>query len=299
MFKESSEISSLYPDFLVKIINDKIDHYLSGYGQSPQMLKKALVYSMQNGGKRFRPVLCALTAKSLGKSYEQVLPAACAIEFIHTYSLIHDDLPSIDNDDFRRGKPSCHKKFGEDIAILTGDALFAEAFNIILGYQESPADEKVRILYEIGLASGAEGMVAGQIIDVFYAGKKITRKMLEYMHCKKTGKLITASVRCGAILSQATEEYIELFTHFAENIGLAFQITDDLLDLESTLEKTGKTTGKDLMQNKNTFPSMYGIKSSRKIAEEKISAAIEIINRMDIEKEWLVKISRFLLQRKN
>lgn len=299
MEKESTVTDPLYPDFLVCKINDRINHYLKCYESAPPALKSAIRYSMGNGGKRFRPVLCLLAAKSIGGSYDAVLPAACAIEFIHTYSLIHDDLPAIDNDDFRRGKLSCHKRFGEDIAILTGDALFAEAFNIILKYQETNDADLVRVLYEISSASGAEGMVEGQIIDVFYAGKKITGKMLEYMHRKKTGKLITASIRCGAIISGASEEYLGLFTGYAENIGLAFQITDDLLDLESTPEKTGKTTGKDMIQNKNTFPSMYGVEKSRKIAEEKISQAIELINSMNIEKEWLIKIAMFLLQRKN
>ena len=149
---------------------------------------------MNNGGKRLRPILCLTVAKSLGKDYELVMPVACAIEFIHTYSLIHDDLPAIDNDDFRRGVLTCHKKFGEDIAILAGDAIFAEAFNIILSRQESPPDILVKVLSEISFASGAHGMVAGQIVDVFFAGKKISKSLLEYMHTNKTGKLITAAV---------------------------------------------------------------------------------------------------------
>jgi geranylgeranyl diphosphate synthase type II len=299
MKNKKTDNNSLYPDFLVNIINDRINQYVAEYNNVPCALKNAIKYSLQNGGKRFRPVLCALTAKSLGKDCELVLPAACAIEFIHTYSLIHDDLPSIDNDDLRRGKPACHKKFGEDIAILTGDALFAEAFNIILRHQEANKDNLARVMLEISSASGADGMVAGQIVDVYYAGKKISGKKLEYMHSKKTGGLITASVRCGAILSGASEEYINRFGQYAENIGLAFQITDDLIDLESTTEKTGKSTGKDIMQEKNTFPSMYGIEKSRKIASEKVSCAIEIINNMDIERSWLIKIAKFLLQRKN
>ena len=233
---------------------------------------------MNNGGKRLRPVLCLTVAKSLGKDCELVMPVACAIEFIHTYSLIHDDLPAIDNDDFRRGMLTCHKKFGEDIAILAGDAIFAEAFNIILSKQESPPDILVKVLSEIGLASGAHGMVAGQIVDVFFAGKKISKSLLEYMHTNKTGKLITAAVTSSAILSGAGNgHYIGLFRQYSENIGLAFQITDDLLDLESNIEITGKTPGKDLLQNKNTFPSLFGIEKSKKIAKEKINRAIQIV----------------------
>jgi geranylgeranyl diphosphate synthase, type II len=294
-----NEAGSLYPESLIKIINDRINEYLEGYSDIPQILKKAIVYSMNNGGKRLRPVLCLTVAKSLGKDCEKVLPVACAIEFIHTYSLIHDDLPAIDNDDFRRGVFTCHKKFGEDIAILAGDAIFAEAFNIILSKQESSPDVLIKVLSEIGLASGAHGMVAGQIVDVFFAGKKISKPLLEYMHTNKTGKLITAAIKSGAIISGADDVCIDLFRQYSENIGLAFQITDDLLDLESTIEITGKTSGKDILQNKNTFPSLFGIKKSKKIAEEKINNAIQIVESMDVEKEWLIKIAKFILQRKN
>ncbi len=293
------ETGSLYPEFLLKIINSRINEYLKRYADIPQILKKAIDYSMANSGKRFRPILCLVAAKSLGKDYELVLPTACGIEFIHTYSLIHDDLPAIDNDDFRRGRLTCHKKFGEDIAILAGDAIFAEAFNIILSSQESSPDTLIRVLKEIGLASGAHGMVAGQIVDVFFAGKKITKPLLEFMHTNKTGKLITAAVKSGAILSGASEGYLDLFGRYSENIGLAFQITDDLIDLESTIKMTGKTSGKDQIQNKNTFPSMFGIEKSKKIAKEKISMAIEIVESMDIEKEWLINIAKFILQRKS
>ena len=289
----------LYPDFLVKIVNDKINYLLESYNQTPQILKKAITYSMKNGGKRFRPIMCLLTAESLGNNYSRVLPTACAIEFIHTYSLIHDDLPSIDNDDYRRGRLTCHKVFGENIAILTGDALFAEALNIILKYQECSAETKLIILKEICEASGASGMVAGQTVDVYYTGKKITKKLLEYMHENKTGKLITAAVKCGAILSAACDEYLKKFIQYANNIGIVFQITDDIIDLESSDEIAGKTIGKDTIQKKNTFPSIYGISKSKKIASEKIEEAIEIVKNMNIKSDWLIKISKFLLLRKN
>ncbi len=296
---QKNTVSNDYPDFITKIVNKEINILIEKYKNSPDILQKAIKYTMKNGGKRFRPVLCLLTAKSLGSSYSSVLPTACAIEFIHTYSLIHDDLPSIDNDDLRRGKLTCHKVYGEDIALLTGDALFAEAFNIILKYQVCSQDIKIQILEEIGDASGASGMVAGQIIDVHFSGKKITKQTLEYMHHNKTGKLIMASVRCGALLARADGEYLKRFTEYARNIGLVFQITDDLLDIESSREETGKTTGKDSLQEKNTFPSIYGVKKSREIAKERVEAAINIIESMDIEGEWLIKIARFLLKRKS
>lgn len=277
--------NELYPGFLIKEVNKSLGYYVKKYKESPDILKEAIKYSVENSGKRFRPILCLLTAKSLGKDYRAVLPTACAIEFIHTYSLIHDDLPSIDNDDLRRGKPTCHKKFGEDIAVLAGDALFAEAFNIIIKYQIADDRTKIKILEEIADASGASGMVAGQIVDVYFTGKKISKKKLEYMHRNKTGKIITASVRCAAILCGVIDDYLKKFTEYSENLGLAFQITDDILDVTSD-------------KRVNTFPNIWGVSKSKEIARDKIDKAIAIIKSMDIDYKWLVNIANFLLVRK-
>ena len=277
--------NELYPGFLIKEVNKSLGYYVKKYKESPDILKEAIKYSVENSGKRFRPILCLLTAKSLGKDYRAVLPTACAIEFIHTYSLIHDDLPSIDNDDLRRGKPTCHKKFGEDIAVLAGDALFAEAFNIIIKYQIADDRTKIKILEEIADASGASGMAAGQIVDVYFTGKKISKKKLEYMHRNKTGKIITASVRCAAILCGVIDDYLKKFTEYSENLGLAFQITDDILDVTSD-------------KCVNTFPNIWGISKSKEIARDKIDKAIAIIKSMDIDYKWLVNIANFLLVRK-
>jgi len=277
--------NELYPGFLIKEVNKSLGYYVKKYKESPDILKEAIKYSVENSGKRFRPILCLLTAKSLGKDYRAVLPTACAIEFIHTYSLIHDDLPSIDNDDLRRGKPTCHKKFGEDIAVLAGDALFAEAFNIIIKYQIADDRTKIKILEEIADASGASGMTAGQIVDVYFTGKKISKKKLEYMHRNKTGKIITASVRCAAILCGVIDDYLKKFTEYSENLGLAFQITDDILDVTSD-------------KRINTFPNIWGISKSKEIARDKIDKAIAIIKSMDIDYKWLVNIANFLLVRK-
>lgn len=277
--------NELYPEFLIKEVNNSLGYYVKKYKESPDILKEAIEYSIENSGKRFRPILCLLTAKSLGKDYRAVLPTACAIEFIHTYSLIHDDLPSIDNDDLRRGKPTCHKKFGEDIAILAGDALFAEAFNIIIKYQIADDRTKIKILEEIAGASGASGMAAGQIVDVYFTGKKISKKKLEYIHRNKTGKIITACVRCAAILCGVSSDYLKKFTEYSENLGLAFQITDDILDVTSD-------------NRINTFPNIWGISKSKEIARERIDKAIAIIKSMDIDYEWLVNIANFLLARK-
>lgn len=277
--------NELYPEFLIKEVNNSLGYYVKKYKESPDILKEAIEYSIENSGKRFRPILCLLTAKSLGKDYRAVLPTACAIEFIHTYSLIHDDLPSIDNDDLRRGKPTCHKKFGEDIAILVGDALFAEAFKIIIKYQIADDRTKIKILEEIAGASGASGMAAGQIVDVYFTGKKISKKKLEYIHQNKTGKMITACVRCAAILCGVSSDYLKKFTEYSENLGLAFQITDDILDVTSD-------------NRINTFPNIWGISKSKEIARERIDKAIAIIKSMDIDYEWLVNIANFLLARK-
>lgn len=277
--------NELYPEFLIKEVNNSLGYYVKKYKESPDILKEAIEYSIENSGKRFRPILCLLTAKSLGKDYKMVLPTACAIEFIHTYSLIHDDLPSIDNDDLRRGKPTCHKKFGEDIAILTGDALFTEAFNIIIKYQIADDGTKIKILEEIANASGASGMAAGQIVDVYFTGKKISKNKLEYMHRNKTGKIITASVRCAAILCGVSNDYLKKFTEYSENLGLAFQITDDILDVASD-------------NCINTYPNIWGISKSKEIARDRIDKAIAIIKSMDIDYEWLVNIANFLLARK-
>jgi len=275
----------LYPEFLIKEVNKSLGYYVKKYKESPDILKEAIKYSVENSGKRFRPILCLLTAKSLVKDYRAVLPTACAIEFIHTYSLIHDDLPALDNDDLRRGKPTCHKKFGEDIAILAGDALFAEAFNIIIKYQIADDRTKITILEEIADASGASGMTAGQIVDVYFSGKKISKKKLEYMHRNKTGKIITASVRCAAILCRVSDDYLKKFTEYSENLGLAFQITDDILDVTSD-------------KRINTFPNIWGISKSKEIARDKVDKAIAIIKSMDIDYKWLVNIANFLLVRK-
>jgi len=275
----------LYPEFLIKEVNKSLEYYVEKYRESPDVLKEAIKYSVENSGKRFRPILCLLTAKSLGKDYSAVIATACAIEFIHTYSLIHDDLPAIDNDDLRRGKPTCHKKFGEDIAILTGDTLFAEAFNIIIKYQTADDRAKIKVLEEVADASGASGMAAGQMVDVYFSGKKISKEKLEYIHRNKTGKIITASVRCAAILCGASSDYLKKFTEYSENLGLAFQITDDILD--AALDK-----------GINTFPNIWGISKSKEIAREKVNKAITIIKSMDIDYEWLVNIAKFLLVRK-
>ena len=298
MIIKKNNTENLYPGSLAEEVDKSLKIYLIDYKHVPDILREALEYCVLNGGKRLRPVLCLATALSLGYGIQKVMPTACSIEFIHTYSLIHDDLPAIDNDDLRRGKPACHKKFGEDIAILTGDALFAESFNIILKYQESSPEIKLKVLNEIVSASGASGMVSGQIIDITSTGKTITKKDLEYMHMNKTSKLIIAAIRTSAILCQAVDDVLEKLSVYGANIGMAFQITDDILDITSNTAATGKTHGKDIEHSKNTYPFLWGLERSRKIAEEMTGKAIESIKDLDIDKKILIDIAGFILTRK-
>jgi geranylgeranyl diphosphate synthase type II len=295
---QNNESKKLYLDFLKREVNKSLGYYIKKYQGIPTVLRESIKYCIGSGGKRFRPILCLITAKSLGYDYNKVMPTACAIEFIHTYSLIHDDLPAIDNDDLRRGKPTCHKKFGEDIAILTGDALFSEAFNIIVKYQSSDDEIKLKVLEEIADATGVKGMAAGQVIDVYYTGKNISKDQLEYMHKNKTGKLISSSVRCAAIICGACRSDLKKLTDYSDNLGLAFQITDDILDVTSNIKTAGKATGKDAAQKKNTYPDIWGISKAKKIAEEKIRKSIEIIGSMDIEKKLLVSMAELIMLRK-
>lgn len=298
-FKKSEKSKgSLYPEYLAKEVDRYLKSYLKKYESIPEELKNSIRYSIESSGKRFRPVLSLATAKSLGFEISHIMPTACAIEFIHTYSLIHDDLPAIDNDDLRRGKPTCHRQFGEDIAILTGDALFAESFNIIIKDQIADPDIKLRVLDELITASGASGMVAGQIVDVCSTGTIITKERLEYMHLNKTAKLITAAVRSSAILCNAGPQILEGLTEYGLNIGLAFQITDDILDITSNSVLTGKTHGKDSLRLKNTYPHLWGLEESKKIAQRKISKALGSIKNINIDTRLLVDIAEFILIRK-
>ena len=297
MMLSKKNLKDLYPEPLAAEVDKNLKLYLNDYDHIPGRLKEAIGYCMLNGGKRLRPVLCLATAKSIGCSIELVMPIACAIEFIHTYSLIHDDLPAIDNDDLRRGRPSCHKKFGEDIAILTGDALFAGSFNLILKYQNSSPGKKLEVLSEIISAAGASGMVAGQVVDVSSTGKQITKKVLEYMHLNKTSKLIIAAIRTSAIICDASRDTLESLSVYGENIGLVFQIIDDILDITSSTGTSGKTQGKDIENSKNTFPSLWGMEKSRKIAKEKTEKAIDAIKDLNINKKILTDIARFILIR--
>ncbi|PSB04180.1 farnesyl-diphosphate synthase [filamentous cyanobacterium CCP2] len=241
----------------------------------PETIYESMRYSLMAGGKRLRPILCLATCELVGGTIDMALPTACALEMIHTMSLIHDDLPAMDNDDYRRGKLTNHKVYGEDIAILAGDGLLAYAFeHIAVETQNVPADRLLQVVARVGRAVGAAGLVGGQVVDLESEGKSdITLETLNFIHRHKTGALLEASVVSGAILAGASDKDVHRLTRYAENIGLAFQIVDDVLDITSTQEQLGKTAGKDLQAQKATYPSIWGIDESKRQAEQLIAEA--------------------------
>ncbi|MDW8003131.1 MAG: polyprenyl synthetase family protein [Deltaproteobacteria bacterium] len=245
----------------------------------PGILRDSIEYMLFSEGKKIRPVLAIATCESLGKPTDKLLPFACAIEMIHTYSLIHDDLPSIDNDDLRRGRPTCHKVFGEAVAILAGDALLTEAFRIMSDnrFTENVNPKTVKkIIFEIAHAAGAEGMVGGQVMDVMYDGKEGSKSIVDYIHLHKTCAKIRASVRVGAIMGGAKKRELNALTRYGECVGLAFQIVDDILDFEGDEEVVGKRLKKD--RAKQTYVKHYGITTSKLKVEKLIEEAIECLN---------------------
>jgi geranylgeranyl diphosphate synthase type II len=262
---------------------------------------RAMNYSLFAGGKRIRPVLCIAGAEAVGGSADHVLPVACAIELIHSYSLIHDDLPALDDDDFRRGKPASHKAFGEAIAILAGDGLLTLAFNLMARYGlEGKVEKKalLRVIDLIASAAGYNGMVGGQAVDISSEGKDQDPAVVEYIHTHKTGALIAASVTAGAILAGGTEEEIKSMNRYGQQIGLAFQIADDILNIEGDGSVMGKEIGGDVERGKITYPSVFGITQSKRVQNQLIDHAIEALNGFDERAEPLRDLARYIIRRK-
>ncbi|MCX5807322.1 MAG: polyprenyl synthetase family protein [Proteobacteria bacterium] len=280
------------------IVDNVLKDIFSSLQTTPGMLRDAMEYSLFSSGKRLRPVLAIAVCEANGKASDDLLPIACAIEMIHTYSLIHDDLPSIDNDDIRRGKPTCHKVFGDAIAVLAGDGLLTEAFRIMTDshftYRIGPKILK-QIIFEIASAAGANGMVGGQVMDVLYDGKEGTKNILNFIHMHKTTALIRASVRIGAITGGAKVKELKKFTKYAESIGLAFQITDDLLDAEGDEEVVGKRLKKD--SGKQTYIKHYGIVASKIRVEQLIEEAIESVEFLGENSKILSDLARYICNR--
>ncbi len=256
-------------------VDRALDRFLPRESAPPASLHKAMRYSVFAGGKRLRPVLVAAGAEAVGGTLEAVMPAACAVEMIHTYSLIHDDLPAMDNDDFRRGVPTSHKVFGEAIAILAGDALLTLAFRLLAN--SSPAGGEVGrlrdVLVEVADAAGSAGMVGGQVTDIECEGRAASAAIVDYIHTHKTAALIRASIRSGAILAGASAAELKALGGVGDGLGLAFQIMDDILDITATSEELGKTAGKDQAQQKATYPAVHGIEASRRRAQTLVADA--------------------------
>ncbi|KAL3699077.1 hypothetical protein R1sor_017099 [Riccia sorocarpa] len=254
--------------------------------QYPEKVTEAMRYSLLAGGKRVRPVLCIAACELVGGKQEAVMPTACAVEMIHTMSLIHDDLPCMDNDDLRRGVPSNHKKYGEDTALLAGDALLAFAFeHIARDTCGVPAERVLRVISHLGKAVGAEGLVAGQVVDIMSErDPSVTLETLEYIHLHKTASLLESSVVCGAIIGGASEEEIETLSKYAQYVGLSFQVIDDILDVSQSSEELGKTAGKDLLLDKATYPKLLGLEKSRELATELTHKAKEQLSMFDAVK---------------
>lgn len=284
------------------VVDEALDRFLPGEsGISPEIFKSAR-YSVFAGGKRIRPILCMAAAETLGQDGEMTLPVACALEMIHTYSLIHDDLPAMDDDDYRRGMPTNHKVFGEDIAILAGDALLTEAFHLMSGrdiLNRISLERLLRIIHEISKAAGFFGMIGGQVIDLKSEGRDVTMETLHRIHTLKTEALITVSVRAGAIIAGADENELRKLSEYGSKIGLAFQIADDILDIEGDQEILGKDTGSDREKKKVTFPALIGIESSREKARSLIEEALTALASFDERAEPLRMIARFIVERKS
>jgi geranylgeranyl diphosphate synthase type II len=265
----------------------------------PATIHKAMRYSLFAGGKRLRPILCLAASEAINGKFENALSLACSVECIHTYSLVHDDLPSMDNDDFRRGKPTSHKVFGEGIAVLAGDALLTIAFEIAAKTKPQPRYSTAALILELAHAAGSQALVAGQVADLEGEGKKITPSELRYIHENKTAALISSSIRLGAMSANATPAQLKALTAFGMSLGLAFQVIDDILDITQTTEKLGKSAGKDVQAQKATYPALLGLEKAKQEADRLTAAARKALKPFGKKAAALEAISDYLLKREN
>jgi len=265
----------------------------------PEKIYEAMRYSLLAGGKRLRPILCLATCELMGGTMEMAMPTACALEMLHTMSLIHDDLPAMDNDDYRRGKLPNHKVYGEDMAILAGDGLLAYSFEYVAAQTQGvPAERVLRVIARLGWTLSAAGLVGGQVVDLESEGKSdIQAETLNYIHTHKTGALLESCVVCGGILAGATDADIERLSRYAQNIGLAFQIIDEILDITATQEELGKTAGKDLQAQKATYPSLWGLEASKAKAQALIEEAIAQLEPFGERSQPLIALADFITAR--
>jgi geranylgeranyl diphosphate synthase type II len=289
-----------YQQDCLALVEEALDLYLPGEKMLPQSLHKAMRYSVFAGGKRIRPVLMIAACEAAGGERRSVLPAACALEMIHTYSLIHDDLPAMDDDDFRRGRPTNHKVFGEAQAILAGDALLTEAFNLLARPDVSPelsAETRLKIVHLLARSAGSMGMVAGQVVDMESEGKKINFPTLEYIHTHKTGALILAAIQIGALVAGADETCFKNLSRYGEAAGLAFQVADDILDIVGDQAVLGKDVGSDQERGKATYPAFLGLEEARERARDLRDMALEALQAFAVEAEPLRQIARYIIDR--
>ena len=283
-----------------KLVDQTLKQLLTDHDAAPRTLNKAMQYSLFSGGKRIRPILALATGEAVGARPTRILPFACALEMIHSYSLVHDDLPAMDDDDLRRGKPTNHKVFGEAMAILAGDGLLTEAFRIMAqgalrrGQNQTAA---LQAIWEVAAGAGMAGMVGGQVADIEAERKKPTRKIVEYIHTRKTGALLRASVRVGARVGGATSRQFAQLDTYGTAVGLAFQVTDDILDIEGGIEKTGKRTGRDAELNKATYPAALGMKKAKQYARELLDDALTGLKTFGPKAEPLRQIALFVVGR--
>jgi geranylgeranyl diphosphate synthase, type II len=281
-----------------KLIDRALDRYLPKANTKPATLHKAMRYSLFAGGKRLRPILCLATAEACRGNIDDALPLACALECIHTYSLVHDDLPSMDNDDFRRGRPTCHKVFGDGIAVLAGDALLSIAFEIVSRAKPVPRYDISAMLREIAVAAGSQKLIAGQVADLEAEGKNVKRDQLQFIHRNKTAAILQTSVRLGAMSANADARKLSAITRFGQRLGLAFQIIDDILDVTQTSEILGKSAGKDVTAKKATYPAVIGLDQSRAEAgrlTRQAHNALSVFSSSDAEP--LHALANYLLER--
>lgn len=279
-------------------VNRALRRYLPPPTTKPATIHRAMHYSLFAGGKRMRPALCLAAAAACGGDERDALPLACAVECIHTYSLIHDDLPAMDNDDFRRGKPTCHKVFGEGIAILAGDALLTLAFEIAAKAKGWPRYPHQAIILELARAAGSLHLIAGQVADLEAEGKTIPESQLRYIHECKTAALLCCSVRLGGMSANCSPAQLRALTNFGRNVGLAFQVIDDILDVTQTSEQLGKTAGKDKRSKKATYPAIVGLEKSRRFAEQLTAEAFAALKVFKGRAVALEALAHFLLNRK-
>lgn len=291
-----------YLDGRRKKVDEALKRFLVEDRGFPEKLNKSMSYSVAAGGKRLRPILAIASAEAVGGSMEDVLPLAVALEMIHTFSLIHDDLPAMDNDDLRRGVPTNHKVFGEALAILAGDALLAEAFNCLAklkGRSQVSSEVILDVIKDVATATGPGGMVGGQVLDLDAEGKLVSINELKRIHKYKTGWLLTVSVTSGAKLCGARDKELSRLTKYGEAIGLAFQITDDILDVEGDEKELGKPIGSDKVNEKATFPAVIGLEESKRRAARLVEEALEAIKEFDEKAEPLREIARYIIERRS